>query len=124
MCSAVPKNIGVVLMPLSDSEVKSRRDEYRKFRWQVDERPPVTHDDVTPGTTLTHWGLPNQNPFIFLGVDESGKVLACLEDGYVLRFGADSWFAVVGENERRHELCIKASENVQAAYRENKKLWS
>ncbi len=111
-------------MPLSDSEVKSRRDEYRKFRWQVDERPPVTHDDVTPGTTLTHWGLPNQNPFIFLGVDESGKVLACLEDGYVLRFGADSWFVAVEiPNPQRRIMCDAARQKILAIHFENQRLW-
>jgi hypothetical protein len=116
--------VDFVVMPLSCSEVESRRDEYRKFRWQVDERPPVTHNDVTTGTKLTHWGLPNQSPFIFLGLDESGKVLACLEDGYVVRFGSDSWFAVVEEGQQRQDLCGKALAQVQLAYAENKKLWS
>ena len=111
-------------MSISASEIEARRNEYRTFRWEVDEREPVLCVDVTPGTTLKHWGLPNQSPFVFVGVDDSGKVLACVEDGYVVRFGADAWFVVVDmPSPQRRIMCDEAREKILATHRENQRLW-
>jgi len=118
------ENIGDIVMPISSSEIESRRKEDRTFRWQVDERDPVLCSDVTPGTTLQHWGLPSQSPFLFIGVDESGKVLACVEDGYVVRFGADSWFVAVEiPNPQRRIMCDAARQKILAIHFENQRLW-
>jgi len=111
-------------MPISASEIEARRKEYRTFRWQVDDREPVLCGDVTPGTTLKHWGLPNQSPFLFIGVDESGKVLACVEDGYVVRFGADSWFVAVDmPSPQRRIMCDDARGKILETHHENQRLW-
>ena len=124
MLMVLVENIGDIVMPISASEIEARRKEYRTFRWQVDEREPVLCSDVTPGTTLKHWGLPNQSPFLFIGVDESGKVLACVEDGYVVRFGADSWFVAVEiPNPQRRIMCDAARQKILAIHCENQRLW-
>ena len=110
-------------MPLDASIVDERRTEYRKTFGEVDSREPVLIEQVTPGTVLQHWGLPNQSSFMFLGVADE-RILATLDDGHVVGFRQDAWFVIVElPSDNRTSLCAHAMANLEIVFRDNRDLW-
>lgn len=111
-------------MPIHFDDICRRRNEYRLVFGVVDDREPVTIDDVQPGTVLQHWGLPNQMPFLFLG-DDGDRLLATTTDGHVVGFVRDAWFVVVSlPSSERTTRCRCAMERIAAVQRDNCALWS
>ena len=109
---------------ISDQVVDARRSEYKQMFGQDDSRQPVMIDDVRPGTILQHWGLPNQSPFMFLGMMDD-RILASMEDGHVVGLCVDAWLVVVSEpSGNRTELCNHAMENIRIVHSDNRAIWA
>lgn len=116
--------VHVVVMPICSDEILRRQKEYAKHFGESDDREPVLIDDVQPGTVLQHWGLPNQSPFLFLGMD-GDRILSTTEDGHVVGFVRDAWFVVVSlPSSNRTSLCEHAMDNIRIVQRDNRELWA
>jgi len=116
--------VHAVVMLIGVDDVLAKRKEYAKIFGAADDREPVLIDDVQPGTVLQHWGLPNQSPFLFLGLD-GDRILATTEDGHIVGFVRGAWFVVVSlPSSNRTSLCGYAMENIKIVQRDNRGLWS
>lgn len=110
-------------MPISEAEIAERRLEAKLFWWTEDERQPVLAAEVPLGTVLQNWGLPNQTPFLLIGMMDE-KVIASLVDGHFIAFRHDAWFAVVSSpSEQRTEFCAEVGAELNLLHEKSKQLW-